>query len=65
MQLTSNTAKIYFSLGVMIMHVVDEDAYSFPDFISTILPTATPVDLPACSTVPYGINSQHQQVLDE
>ena len=52
MQLTSNTAKIYFSLGVMIMHVVDEDAYNFPVFISTRLPTATPVDLPECSTVP-------------
>ena len=52
MQLTSNTAKIYFSLGVMIMHVVDEDAYNFPVFISTRLPTATPVDLPECSTIP-------------
>ena len=52
MHLTSNTAKIYFSLGVIIMHVVDEDAYNFPVFISTRLPTATPVDLPECSTVP-------------
>ena len=52
MQLTSNTAKIYFSLGVMIIHVVDEDAYNFPVFISTRLPTATPVDLPECSTIP-------------
>ena len=52
MQLTSNSAKIYFSLGVMIIHVVDEDAYNFPVFISTRLPTATPVDLPECSTIP-------------
>ena len=34
------------------MHVVDDDAYNFPVFISTRLPTATPVDLPECSTIP-------------
>ena len=51
-QLPRNTTNFYFSLGVMIMHVVDDDAYNFPVFTSTRLPTATPVDLPECSTVP-------------
>ena len=51
-QLPRNTTNFYLSLGVMIMHVVDDDAYNFPVFTSTRLPTATPVDLPECSTVP-------------
>ena len=50
--LTRNTTNFYFSLGVMIIHVVDEDAYNLPVSISIRLPTATPVDLPECSTIP-------------
>ena len=36
----------------MIMHVVDDEAYNLPVLTSTRLPTATPVDLPECSTNP-------------
>ena len=51
-RLPMNTTNFYFILGVIIMHVVDDDAYNFPVFTLTRLPTATPVDLPECSTIP-------------
>ena len=36
----------YLNSGVMTMHVVDDEAYNLPVFISTILPMATPVATP-------------------
>ena len=52
LKLAKDTTNFHFCLGVIIIHVVDEEAYNLSVFMSTRLPTATPVDLPECCTVP-------------